>query len=153
MPEEPAPLDEPAAKPADVDDLFKEAPSDTAPAAEPAPKADDVEDLFKEDDKKSAAVDRELQSLFSEPPAANVPASRVVNSPAVTPVEQSNAMRLWTDNTGKFQVKARLVSVGRNHVRLLKESGKFTTVPFDRLSRADLAFVRTHSTTVVASAN
>jgi hypothetical protein len=35
--------------------------------------------------------------------------------------------------------------VGTDHVRLLKETGKYTTVPFERLSRDDLAFVRQHA--------
>jgi hypothetical protein len=50
-------------------------------------------------------------------------------------------MRLWTDNTGKFQVRARLLVILDGKVRLLKDTGRTTTVPFNRLSKGDLAFV------------
>jgi hypothetical protein len=61
-------------------------------------------------------------------------------------------MRQWTDNTGKYHVRARLVVVTATHVRLLKENGKYTTVPVERLSRDDLAFARRHAdSTIVAS--
>jgi hypothetical protein len=36
-------------------------------------------------------------------------------------------------------------------VRLLKENGKYTTVPYERLSRDDLAFVRQHAGPVIAT--
>ncbi len=154
MPEEPAPAPKPGN---DVDDLFKDAddktaPEKTEPAEEPeAPKtekSDDADDLFKEaddKDKKAAAVRSandeslaklraEIEDLFGEPADATV----------------SNSMRLWSDNTGKFQVYARLISVNDTHVRLLKDTGKYTTVSFNRLSRADLAFVRQHATNTIA---
>lgn len=151
MPEEPAP----SPKSDDVDDLFKEADDKAGDKSEPADdkieepkteKSDDAEDLFKDiDDKKTTAVPAvddevarvraEIEDLFGEP----------------TDEAPTNVMRVWGDNTGKFQVVARLVTVGENSVRLLKETGKYTTVPFSRLSRADLAFVRQHSTSVIAS--
>ncbi|HEX3727115.1 MAG TPA: SHD1 domain-containing protein [Pirellulales bacterium] len=144
----------------DVEDLFKES-EDKAPATEkemptePAEKAedktekkDDVEDLFKSSSRVKArrsvarrpapTMTSELENLFAEPPVAS---------------ESAAAMRLWTDNTGKFQIKAQLVTIGKNHVRLLKETGKYTTVTFDRLSRADLVFVRSISTGTIASNN
>ena len=152
MPETPAEPKTPDKPAADVEDLFKDADADKKPAdvapepaekpaeepAKPADKADDVEDLFKEtDEKKSAATaaaapldpiaaarTREIENLFSEPTDAASP------------------MRLWTDNTGKYQVRARLVVVGNNYVRLLKDTGRYTTVRFHRLSGGDLAFVR-----------
>jgi hypothetical protein len=159
MPEEPAR----SSKPADeVEDLFKDTndkkpsalePAD-APAAEPA-KSDEVDDLFKEsDDKKGAALqetipspmatptEKELDNLFADP------AEEAAKSAAA---EEPHPMRVWTDNTGKYSVTARLVVVGEHHVRLLKDTGRYTTVSFDRLSRADLAFVREHSTSAIAS--
>ncbi len=61
-------------------------------------------------------------------------------------------MRVWTDSTGKYQVRARLVEIADGKVRLLKESGRFTTVPLARLSTADLAFVRRQAPTVARAA-
>jgi hypothetical protein len=172
MPAEPA-------KPAeDVDDLFKDAPAEKpaepAPGAEPAKPSDDLDKLFDTPDKKAStspekATPSELENLFSEPKEPtpmstdNRPsrelvaeAERLFAMPAVTPVaapaaETSDTMRLWTDNTGKFRVRARLVVVGPAHVRLLKENGKFTTVPFSRLSQGDLAFVRRHAEQAIAA--
>jgi hypothetical protein len=60
-------------------------------------------------------------------------------------------MREWTDNTGHYHVVARLVSVTDTHVRLFKENGRYTTVPFERLSQADLAFVQNQATGQIAS--
>jgi SLA1 Homology Domain 1 (SHD1) protein len=155
---EPAAPAETPAKPAeDVEDLFKdtdtkpgEAPADTTPA-KPADKADDVEDLFKETDEKKAATSEpaqeepmnpaptsEVEDLFSEP--TDKPSTSA--SLDAKPAEELSPMRLWTDNTGKYQVRARLLVVGDRYVRLLKETGRTTTVPFSRLSGSDLAFVQ-----------
>jgi hypothetical protein len=50
-------------------------------------------------------------------------------------------MRLWVDNTGKYSVNARLVRFIDGHVRLMKDTGRTTTVPLNRLSERDLEFV------------
>ncbi len=124
-PAEPAPGDKPKAE--GVDDLFKET-SDPAPAAEApapeAPKAEKVDDLFSD-------------------PAPSTDKSTDTTSP--------NPMRRWTDNTGKYQVVGRLVMVSQTHVRILKDTGKYTTVPLTRLSQGDLAFVRDSWTGSIAS--
>jgi hypothetical protein len=52
-------------------------------------------------------------------------------------------MRQWVDNTGKFQVTAKLVEVLDGKVRLLKDSGKTTTVELGRLSDTDQQYVQT----------
>lgn len=167
MPIEPsAPAAEPAApaaepaKPADdVEDLFKETDSKPAeempaePAAEPAKPADDVDELFKEtDDKKAAASEpaaaepmdpmdkpseKEVEDLFSDP------SDKMAET-------EAHPLRQWTDNTGNFQVRASLVSISPTHVRLLKDTGKYTTVPLSRLSQSDLAFVQQHATSTLA---
>ena len=164
------PADEPAApaetpaKPAeDVEDLFKDTdakPADATPAkpddaapAKPAEKADDVEDLFKDTDEKKAATSEpaqeepmdtapssEVEDLFSEP--TDKPSTSAGRDAKPADAEELSPMRLWTDNTGKYQVRARLLVVGDRYVRLLKETGKTTTVPFSRLSGSDLAFVQ-----------
>ena len=163
------PADEPAApaapaKPAeDVEDLFKDTdtkpsdmPADTAPAppadAAPEKPADDVEDLFKDTDEKKAATSEpapeepmdpapssEVEDLFSEPTDKPSTSAGLDSKPAE---KELSPMRLWTDNTGKFQVRARLLVVGDRYVRLLKDTGRTTTVPFSRLSGSDLAFVQ-----------
>jgi hypothetical protein len=56
-------------------------------------------------------------------------------------------MRRWTDNTGIYRTTAQLVEVGDASVRLLKDTGRFTTVPLRRLSPADLRYVQQHSAT------
>lgn len=159
-----APAETPARPADDVEDLFKDTdtkPAD-APAAEPPAKpadttpakpADDVEDLFKETDDKKAATSEpaqeepmnpapssEVEDLFSEP--TDKPSTSASLEARPGEVEEASPMRLWTDNTGKYQVRARLLVVGDRHVKLLKETGKTTTVPFSRLSGNDLAFVQ-----------
>jgi hypothetical protein len=49
--------------------------------------------------------------------------------------------REWIDNSGQFRVLARLLLVLEDKVRLLKESGRTTTVPVNRLSAADCRYV------------
>ena len=154
MPEEPA---RPAKPDAEVEDLFKETePAAPAAADEPAApgekKKDEVDDLFKETRLPATtapvANQAELDELFAEPTRATEQTAEVAQP---SPAESTNALRTWTDSTGKYEVKARLVMVSQTHVRLLKETGKYTTVSLDRLSHADLAFVRQHSNSVIAS--
>jgi hypothetical protein len=49
--------------------------------------------------------------------------------------------REWVDNTGDYSVKARLVVIYPDRVRLIKENGKFTSVPMSRLCNADRDYV------------
>lgn len=51
-------------------------------------------------------------------------------------------LRPWTDNSGQYRVQGRLVLILDGKVRLLKETGRTTTVPLDRLSASDLDYVR-----------
>lgn len=55
--------------------------------------------------------------------------------------EVSRIWRQWTDNSGQFRVKARFLAVLDGKVRLLKESGRTTTVSMERLSAADRTYV------------
>jgi len=52
--------------------------------------------------------------------------------------------RVWTNATGKFTVTAELVEVQRGEVVLRKADGQQITVPLNRLSDTDRAFVRQH---------
>jgi SLA1 Homology Domain 1 (SHD1) protein len=49
--------------------------------------------------------------------------------------------RLWTDNSGQFRVTGRLILILDGKVRLLKETGRTTTVPLDRLSSEDREYI------------
>ena len=51
-------------------------------------------------------------------------------------------IRSWTDNTGTFHTRGRLVVVGDDYVRLLKENGRYATVPMRRLSQENLTYVQ-----------
>lgn len=121
--QEAAPADEAAADDASGDDLFggeelfgtpaAEAPAEeTAPAEEPADDSSEIDDLFGP------------ASILEQPGGYD-----------------SLALRHWVDNTGRYTVDARLLSVVDGHVRLLKASGRTTTVSLSRLSDADLQFV------------
>ncbi len=138
---------------------FSDAMPDNADAAEPAEEvvaADDVaaQGVASQD---VAAEEPAMEDATAEPSEAEADAeptdlkSTEVNhldadkssaEASVKPSRADDGMRLWTDNTGKYQVRARLVMVHDGKVRLQKETGRFTTVPFQRLSMADLAFVR-----------
>lgn len=50
--------------------------------------------------------------------------------------------RIWTDVTGKFKIEAKFGGVSGGQVKLLKTDGTETTVPLNKLSAADQAFVR-----------
>ncbi len=145
------PSDEPplpdTTTPSDVDDLFNNTtPAPDMPAEEP--KSDSVDDLFKETSEPAATPQEpvpgtdkgSVDDLFSDPAPGD-------KSTSIDP----DAMREWTDNTGNYRVVARFVSATATHVRLFKENGRYTTVPFERLSQADLAVVRHLATSKIAS--
>ena len=60
-------------------------------------------------------------------------------SRAAVPV---SAMRLWTDSTGNFQVKAVFRGVKEGAVILEQADGAILKVPFDRLSPSDQSYLR-----------
>ncbi len=160
-----------------ADDTADE-PADDVPAAgakdtaddenKAAPAGDDMDDLFEDAPKaapKRAAIERadedsldptaEDEPMTEEgsvqvPPAQPQPVAAVPAPPA-EPAAPANEMRLWTDNTGNYTVMARLVVVLDGKVRLQKESGRFTTVPLERLSKPDLAFVQNQPPTVAST--
>jgi hypothetical protein len=53
----------------------------------------------------------------------------------------ATALRTWSDATGAFQVEAELVKVADGKVELKKRDGQTLTVPIDRLSQGDQAFL------------
>jgi hypothetical protein len=102
--------------------------------------------------------------LFGAPPATEEKPEAMEEQPAEAPAEEqpaeeedifgrsrdilrqpgglaSTEMRTWVDNTGHYSCRGRIVRFLDGHVRLLKDNGRTTTVPFHRLSRGDLEFV------------
>ena len=152
---------EPAAEPAPAgDDIFGAPPAATEPAADPfgAPPAEEEgaepatttdgnspDDLFgasptaEEASEPAATTDGDsLDDLFGAPPAAEEAAE-----PAADPFGAAETLptRLWTDNTGTFQVRGRLAVILETKIRILKDNGRYTTVPLRRLSDADQDYV------------
>lgn len=58
---------------------------------------------------------------------------------------KSNELRMWTDATGKFKVKATLIARSENSVTLVTEAGKTIELPVTRLSQADQSYLSTLS--------
>jgi hypothetical protein len=128
-----------------LDDLFgdvqAETPAAEAPATEAAPAADDLfpaetEEAAPAEATPAPADSSDLDDLFGQRPPRASSATHMVEQPTT-----QLTFRRWTDNTGNYTTVGRLVQVGRTHVRLLKDNGRFTTVSRTRLSQADLAYV------------
>jgi hypothetical protein len=50
--------------------------------------------------------------------------------------------RVWTDDSGKFQVTGRLVALLDTKIRIVKTDTRTCTVLIDRLSESDREYVR-----------
>ena len=114
-----APADDDAATDSDAaaDDLMPA--DDDATPADDAATSEDAADAMPADDDAAPADDAADEDAQPEPKdSSKVDRPETIPVPAVaassTPAQQ--AMRLWTDNTGKFQVRARLVSVADGKV-------------------------------------
>lgn len=137
-----APTPAPAPKPAapapspDEDDPF--APAPAAPSAKPkappvrpaipAPPKPDGDDPF-----------APLPAKPATPPAK--PAADPAADPFKISAEAPRPIREWVDDTGLFHVRGRLIAIQGGKVRILKETGRTTTVPLSRLSMADRQYV------------
>jgi len=136
-PAEAAPPTQPATPPAETpatppaeDDLFGGASTDAAPAAtEPAPTAPPATTPTTPPAEGEKAANED--DLFGS-------AREILRESGGL---ESSEMRTWVDNTGKYSVNARLVRFLDGHVRLMKDTGRTTTVPMSRLSERDLEFV------------
>ncbi|MEZ6115293.1 MAG: SHD1 domain-containing protein [Pirellulaceae bacterium] len=80
------------------------------------------------------------ESTRSEP--KRIADTKFVSESSIASSEAEAPVRLWTDNTGRYQTVGKLVRIGDGHIRILKENGHFTTVPKTRLSDADLRYVQ-----------
>jgi hypothetical protein len=165
--DEPAPAaEEPA-----MDDLFNgDAKPDAAPEA-PA-KEPDLDDLFGKPvstDKPANDDDAFFESLFGASAEKNQPAKEIAkpvqsDREEAKPADSDSTKELddlfgvgansqpapfngaefrqWVDNTGAYQVKARLAVIYGDKVKLLKENGNYTTVTLGRLSESDFQYVQ-----------
>jgi hypothetical protein len=162
------PIDQPKEQPAPKAEETKTPAAEEKPALEekpaetPKPEAgkeskDALDDLFgkpeakpevqpeMKPEAKPEAKTETLDDLFGTPPAKPEakpeakPAAEADPFSAVQPQELPT--RLWLDNTGNFQIRARLVGIEDGAIRLLKDSGKTSTVPLRRLSAADRQYV------------
>lgn len=153
----------PAEAPAATDDLFGTEPAESIPPTDTIPPADEpaipaempaeesTDDLFggtEEPATAPASNDAPAETEEAAPPAEE-PAEESTDD-IFGAMERilheagglaSNEMRVWVDNTGSYSVNARLIRFANGHVQLLKENGRTTTVPLNRLSGSDLRFV------------
>ena len=58
-----------------------------------------------------------------------------------TEAESRMPIRQWVDNTGLYRVRAQLVEINEDSVRLLKENGRYSKVAWRRLSLEDQSYV------------
>jgi hypothetical protein len=65
----------------------------------------------------------------------------VDDDPFKISTEGTLAVRQWVDDSGMFRIRGRLIAVLDGKVRILKETGRTTTVPMERLSAADREYV------------
>ena len=159
--------DKPVAAPeSSIDDLFGKPIATEAKADQPMPAAELIDDgkfidsLFGKtpvtsapDATKPKAPKSTIEKPLKPAPAVREPAGTkepVVDDldalfgvGAYTPDSEFNGAeyRLWVDNSGAYQIKGRLAVIYVDRVKLLKENGKFTTVPLSRLSDADFGYV------------
>ena len=55
--------------------------------------------------------------------------------------KERSEMRIWTDSTGKFRIKAKCIGVEDGKVKLEKSDGTVLRVPTEKLSEADKRFL------------
>lgn len=104
--------------------------AEAAPAAATEEKDEPASDAF--DDLFKPAKPAEEKPADAAPATSEDPFSSV---------QLQLPLRKWTDDTGAFEISARLLVVLDGKVRLLKETGRTTTVPLDRLSTEDRQYV------------
>lgn len=142
---EPEPEPASPAPTTDVEGLFGTPTEDNsdqdedADAAAADEAADPISDLFGESTSASP-VGNDFNDLFGTPAVVEETQPEVTTAPA--PADDIfKSTRTWHDNTGLFEVDAQLVVIFADSVRLLKDNGKFCTLPIRRLSDHDQRFV------------
>jgi len=130
-----------------ADDPFAPVPATprAAPASRPAaPPADESDDPFAPARPAPRGAAPAAVTPAEDDPFAPIPAR-----PASIPLSEDLLLdaggqlptRHWTDNSGQFQVRGRLILILEGKIRLLKETGRTTTVALERLSTADRRYV------------
>ncbi len=142
--------------------------STETPATSEAAEGPSLDDLFGKPvskELKDVDVDKLFDSLF-DPTAVPQPTEKIdlpSTTPAAPPEKDKGdeldklfgigsfvppsefkgaEFQTWVDNTGTYTVRARLVVIYSDRVKLIKENGKFTTVPINRLSEKDFQYVQ-----------
>lgn len=86
-----------------------------------------------------------IVTKFPGTPAAKLAAAKLTELgaevPAGTTAAAQGVVRTWSDASGKFRVEAQFVELADGKVRLQRTDGQVISVPLDRLSPADQAFV------------
>lgn len=116
----------PPAFPTASDDPF----APIAPKASPAPAEDDPFAPL-----PPAATPKPSAPIPAEPTTIKIADALLPGADGRLPIRE------WRDDSGTFTVKARLVLILDEKVKLLKETGRTTTVPLSRLSAADRAYI------------
>ena len=119
------------------------AAADEAPADQPAEEADEavtIDNLFDDQPAEEAEDTAAADDKSAQSDGAGLPDGygAILGEPGGL---ASDELRVWVDNTGRFTCRGRMIRMLTGHVRILKETGNTTTVPFYRLSQADLRFV------------
>lgn len=68
----------------------------------------------------------------------------IIRSSELTQTTAAAEMRTFTDATGKFKVKAKIVALTGDAVTLLTDKGKEVMLPINKLSEPDQDFLRTY---------
>ncbi len=84
-------------------------------------------------------IDSETPELLLDPELDRIFRPAMFSAPAAF---RGAEFRRWRDNTGSYDVEARLAVVFPDKVRLLKPNGRTTTVSMARLSTYDQDYVR-----------
>jgi hypothetical protein len=113
------------------DDPFAPAPA-AAPAATPPKPAAETKPAVEEDDPFAPQPEK---------PATPARPAITENDPFQISADGTLPVREWIDDTGLFRVRGRLIAMLDGKVRILKETGRTTTVPMTRLSQADRGYV------------
>jgi hypothetical protein len=134
-----------------LDDLFQNLPREEAPAPapadEPAPGDEPAEPAAPAGDAFDDLFGPAPEAPAEPAPAAEEPAPAEEAEPAdpfadpFSTVRRELPLRKWTDDTGRFQIEGRLLVIFEGKVRILKPTGRTTTVPFERLSQEDVRYV------------
>lgn len=113
-------------------DSSKDTPASTKPSADEV-----LDELFSSQELPSPAAAEVAAELPA--PVQSLEIQRQLVSVA-DPLAETH-QRTWIDNTNTFSTQGRLVEIRDDSVRLFKANGRYCTVPNERMSEADRAYV------------